>query len=478
MGSQEYAFGRPMTVEPVVHPRSEHVSSSRASFPWLPLLVLVVAAVVFVGIVAEIGLRIAELRASNLVGLRCVGAEHVLNGQKGLYILDSEAGYRMQPNACVRLKSTEYDGILKTNANGMVGPAVAASKDPGEFRIVVLGDSYTVGGQVPYEQTFPSLIEQRLHAAGWNQVRVIDAAVGGYTTYNEAGLLRENVALLQPDLVIVAAFLGNDVFENVLATAAGYRNAPEHPKGMTWGSNAAALVDESNRWFARNGPGRGTDLPPAWNPASGLPKPVGNGSAAASSSTASGPAPTIGARLRGLWEASRSTSLLLGALFGTPVDPSVTTAPGARPPSTEMLQLNLTSFEWSILRQPPRTYWLDVAWPLFGSYLSDIKSTAGSAPVIVTAIPELGQFDDAVRARTMQDFRFTSDEVDWDKPQRELAAQAQAAGLPLVDLLPLFRERADRAELYLPLDTHFTALGHRATADALTTFLEAGSYLP
>jgi lysophospholipase L1-like esterase len=143
-----------------------------------------------------------------------------------------------------------------------------------------------------------------------------------------------------------------------------------------------------------------------------------------------------------------------------------------------MLQLNLTSFEWAILRQPPRTYWLDVAWPLFGYYLSDIKSTAGSAPVVVAAIPELGQLDDTVRARTMQDFRFTSDEVDWGKPQRELAAQAQVAGLPLLDLLPLFRDRPDQAALYLPLDTHFTALGHSATADALTTFLEAGTYLP
>ncbi|GAC1322054.1 MAG: hypothetical protein NVSMB2_19240 [Chloroflexota bacterium] len=448
------------------------------SFPWLPLLVLVLVAILFLGLLAEIGMRIAELRASNLVGLRCVGTAVVLNGQKGLYTLDTEAGYRMQPNACVRLKSTEYDGVLKTNANGMVGPAVPATKPPGEFRIVVLGDSYAVGGQVPYEQTFPAVIEQRLHAAGWGQVRVIDAGVGGYTTFNEAGLLRENIATLQPDLVIVAAFLGNDVFENVLATAAGYRNAPEHPKGMTWGSKATALVDDSNRWFARNGPGRGTDLPAAWNPSSGLPTPVGNDPPGGASTVASGPPPTIGARVRGLWEASRSTSLLLGALFGTPVDPSVTTAPGARPRASQMLQLNLTSFEWTILRDPPRTYWLDVAWPLFGQYLADITVTAADAPVIVAAIPELGQVDDLAQSRTMDDFRFSADEVDWDKPQRKLAAQTRAVGIPLLDLLPVFRERPDPADLYLRLDTHFTALGHSVTADALTTFLEQGSYLP
>ena len=44
-------------------------------------------------------------------------------------------------------------------------------------------------------------------------MRVVNLGVGGYTTYNEAGLLRENLSWLQPDLVVVAAFLGNDVAE-------------------------------------------------------------------------------------------------------------------------------------------------------------------------------------------------------------------------------------------------------------------------
>jgi hypothetical protein len=38
--------------------------------------------------------------------------------------------------------------------------------------------------------------------------------------------------------------------------------------------------------------------------------------------------------------------------------------------------------------------------------------------------------------------------------------------------LPIFRARPDRADLYLRLDTHFTALGHAATAEALLDFIE------
>jgi len=445
-------------------------------FPWVPLLGLLAIAALFGAILTEIGLRVAELRASNLVGLQCVGSSTLLQGQKGLYVLDARAGYSMRAATCVRLKTTEYDGVLRTNSRGIVGPEVLATKPAGEFRIVVLGDSYTVGGQVAYRQTFPAVLEQRLRAAGYANVRVINAGVGGYTTFNEAGLLAEHLAWLQPDLVVVAAFLGNDVSENVLATAAGYRDAPEHPKGVTWGLTAARLVDESGSWFPRNNLS-GPPPPAAWNPDEPLPAPVGN----QPQGTARPTSAPVGLRqtMRGIWDGLRADSLLLGAVFGEPVDPSVSTAPGMAPLTVEQQRLNLTSFEWTILRDRPRTYWLDVAWPLVGRYLSQIRESAGTvgAPVVLLAIPEMSQFDEQMRARATANFRFRDDEVDWDRPQRDLAAEAQQVGVPLLDLLPLFRSMSDRASLYLRIDTHFTALGHEVTAQALATFLEHGSYL-
>jgi hypothetical protein len=157
----------------------------------------------------------------------------------------------------------------------------------------------------------------------------------------------------------------------------------------------------------------------------------------------------------------------------------VSTAPGLLPIAVEQKKLNLTSFEWTILRDMPRTYWLDVAWPLFGRYLADIRDTAASAgaPVVLLVIPDMEQFDDQMRARAMYEFRFSDEEVDWDRPQRELAAQADAVGLPVLDLLPQFRSMADRSELYLRFDTHFTAKGHAVTAAALGDYLQQARYL-
>jgi hypothetical protein len=183
--------------------------------------------------------------------------------------------------------------------------------------------------------------------------------------------------------------------------------------------------------------------------------------------------------IRNVWDGARLRSRLLAAVFGEPVDVSVTTAPGAAPPSKELKRLNLTSFEWTILRDPPTTYWLDVAWPLFGRYLSDIQTTAAAAgaPVVVMAIPQMGQFDAVMHARTMADFRFREDVVDWQRPQREVHAQADNLGMPVLDLLPVFQSREDRAQLYLRLDTHFAGLGHQVVAEALAGFLDRGGWL-
>ena len=127
----------------------------------------------------------------------------------------------------------------------------------------------------------------------------------------------------------------------------------------------------------------------------------------------------------------------------------------------------------------PRTYWLDVAWPLFGAYLADLRGSGASvgAPVVVLVIPDIAQVEPAKQARTMADYRFREDEVDWKRPQRELLAQANRAGVQVIDLLPAFRERADRDGLYLPIDEHFTALGHRVTAEILAESIVAGDWL-
>jgi hypothetical protein len=275
---------------------------------------------------------------------------------------------------------------------------------------------------------------------------------------------------------VVAAFVGNDVGENVLATDAGYVIDPEHPKGFSFGPAASELVQQSIGWFPRNGGDAGT-MPAAWDPSQPLPTPVVSPAAISPRRAGVGvpwpidPSPVNTLKNAGhwFWDTARIDSRLLGRVFGVPPDPGISTAPGARPPSKDQRKMNVSSFEWTILRDVPRTYWLDVAWPLFGAYLADIRTSAASvhAPVLVLVIPDIAQVESAKRARTMADYRFREDEVDWERPQRELLKQANLAGVQLLDVLPAFRARADRDSLYLPIDEHFSAMGHRVTAELL-----------
>jgi hypothetical protein len=108
-----------------------------------------------------------------------------------------------------------------------------------------------------------------------------------------------------------------------------------------------------------------------------------------------------------------------------------------------------------------------------------VRATAAQvgAPTMLLVIPEVGQFDDVNRQRSLSDYRLSDGEVDWDRPQRELSTQAQADDVPVLDLLPIFRARPDRDQLYLRLDTHFTALGHEVVGEELASYLERSGWL-
>ena len=96
---------------------------------------------------------------------------------------------------------------------------------------------------------------------------------------------------------------------------------------------------------------------------------------------------------------------------------------------------------------------------------------------MLVAIPEPSQVDERMHSRVMANFRFSDSEVDWSRPQRDLAQVAASDQVPLLDLLPVFQSMPDRAELFLPIDTHFTAYGHAATAQDIAAYLQSGGYL-
>lgn len=123
------------------------------------------------------------------------------------YTLDTKRYKLMKANAAV----TAWGKELRTNEFGFrdrpIGP-----KKPGERRMVVLGDSFTVSAGVDFEDIYTARLEKKLGA------RVLNLAVGGYNVVQYALVLQEVGLGLQPDLVVVALFPDNDFSNDTYET--------------------------------------------------------------------------------------------------------------------------------------------------------------------------------------------------------------------------------------------------------------------
>lgn len=128
----------------------------------------------------------------------------------------------------------EYDGnprgyfksdnrvIHQTNKYGFRGPEFSLEKPKNTKRIIFLGDSFTLGEGVYFEDTFPEKFarlakEQKLFVD--KKIEVINLGVGGYNTQQEWALFKNFARQLEPDLVVLAYTL-NDA-ESPLFTAQG-----------------------------------------------------------------------------------------------------------------------------------------------------------------------------------------------------------------------------------------------------------------
>jgi hypothetical protein len=86
-------------------------------------------------------------------------------------------------------------------------------KEPGNLRVLVLGDSHTMGYEVRQEYTFSSVLERYLKRSG-RKVEVINTGVSGFGTAEQLAFLREEGFRYDPDFVVLA-FYANDYEDNV-----------------------------------------------------------------------------------------------------------------------------------------------------------------------------------------------------------------------------------------------------------------------
>ncbi len=156
--------------------------------------------------------RIASVCLAVFFGL--IGAEGALriggyNYRNVVGDYEEGVGWRYLPNQKVTTKA--FYGIptkVTINSLGFRGGEIGP-KDEGRRRILLLGDSYTLGYGVSDGETIPDYLEASMEKSG-HSVEVINGGIDGTTIFQQRGLYEKYGDALEPDEVILL-FCINDL---------------------------------------------------------------------------------------------------------------------------------------------------------------------------------------------------------------------------------------------------------------------------
>jgi lysophospholipase L1-like esterase len=123
-------------------------------------------------------------------------------------VADPKLSFAHAPN-----RSAVLMGVpVSINSHGLRDREYSEQKPPEVYRILMLGDSTTLGWGVPLDQTVAKILERNLNSVGLpgrRQVEVLNAGVGNYGTVQEVEHYRTLDRVFHPDLVILEYFIND-----------------------------------------------------------------------------------------------------------------------------------------------------------------------------------------------------------------------------------------------------------------------------
>jgi hypothetical protein len=296
-------------------------------------------------------------------------------------------------------------------------------KEPGVFRVVVLGDSFTFDSYgVPIQQMWHQVLERELAARSGRTVEVLSLSAHGVGPRFELRLWELEGRRLDPDLVVLAFFVGNDFTDE-----AGTPIEGDPGGGLARWSLSYRLL--RNRLRLRH---------------------VQDSSAEGAGAVAAEP------EARGGFERPS---------YAATYDPDV-------PTFDERTFERIERDRLLVFAGPDQARFDQLfhdAAAVIERLARDVERT--SAPFVMLVIPDQAQTDPALLERLLPTLPIPAGALDIDRPQRWLATYFGERGIPYLDLLPRFREAPAEPPLYKLRDTHWSASGNRLAGEALADHL-------
>lgn len=165
------------------------------------------------------------------------------HGLKSLVTFDQTLETRYIPNVSIKITSPwkEYDVTYRTNQLGLRGSDFP-QKQPGELRILAVGNSFVEGWGVEENQTFTSVAGNVLRASSEKTghprpIRIVNGGISGYGAAQAYLNSRELWSAVSPDVVLMA-YIGT----MVSADAKYLKSAGRDRNGIAQGLSADAVL--------------------------------------------------------------------------------------------------------------------------------------------------------------------------------------------------------------------------------------------
>jgi hypothetical protein len=343
-----------------------------------------------------------------------------------IFKADPVIGFTYKPGAKTFEKGREYNALYQINSLGLrdreYGP-----KEEGIFRVLLVGDSFSVSHGLPIEDSLSRQLERALQEeadadAKLLKIEVINAAAGGYSPYNYWKAYRRWSPLFKPDVVVVGlspddydcSNENSDYLIEAGATLSVFRKG-ENPK-----VGGGKTLKKLRKWLS-------------WN--------------------------------------SEFYILMRNFLYYNDFVGGFSRWMGAKKASQN------GQLQPYMVPQPEN---MSKAWAKTFSYLQKLhqETVNDGVPLIVLPIPLKMEIDPEICRQTLATSGLTPQQIDIDQPLNAISAFCTAENIPVLDPRQAIRRRHTKVPCYFVYDGHWVTEGIRVATVSIASQWQALRLLP
>ncbi len=339
---------------------------------------------------------------------------HIIYPTSSEYNLDPNFGILREPNQSY---VNQYGVNVKINSKYLRGPEYPYERAPDKKRILVIGDSFTNGVHVQFNETFTQLVEDHF---GKDKLDVINAGFSGFSPDKEVIYYLTEGYKYNPDIVVLAFFVGNDLQDARYDSLYSFKD----DKLMKNYPIPLPVKEKFRMWLSHN--------------------------------------------CRTFYLFQKFVALNLNQQV-TPVLVKLGILDEAY--SGREIDYNLQQYN------SVQSLMVGEAWAEIRELLKQLRSNVEShgSELVVLVIPQDHQVDDFLyhNEDVADQFIKAGIEMDRSKPQKILSQICADLRIDCINLLPEFRARTDVKYKYysLEFERHFSKAGHNLTAEILINYL-------